>query len=68
MGTGSGYGIFTMSSVNSYWEAVLNKWKAFLSSLDSLSVLDPGTGWLSADALLTLTAKGNDGVDNYTFS
>ena len=68
MGTRSGYDFFTTKSVNDHWKAVLDKWKSFLSSPESLSVLDTKTGWLSADALHVLAAKGNDGVDKYTFS
>lgn len=67
MGTRSGYDFFTTHSVNVHWKAVLDRWKTFLSSRHSLSVLDPVTGWLSADALKVLAAKGNDGVDDYTF-
>ena len=68
MGTRSGYDFFTTPSVNVHWKAVLDTWKTFLSSRHSLSVLDPVNGWLSADALKVLAAKGNDGVNNYTFS
>ena len=67
MGTISGYQCFTTQSVNVHWKAVLDRWTSFLTSRQSLSVLDPGTGWLSADALQMLATKGNDGVDNYTF-
>ena len=68
MGTRSGYNFFTTQSVNVHWKAVLDRWKTFLSSRHSLSVLNPSTGWLSTDALQVLARKGNDGVDNYTFA
>ena len=68
MGTRSGYDFFTTHCVNVHWKAVVNSWRNFLSSPGSLSVLDPATGWLSADAIKTLTDKGNDRVDKYTFS
>ena len=68
MGTQSGYVFFTDSRVNAHWKEVLDTWKTFLDSADSLSVLDPAKGWTSPDAIKILTDKGNDGVDKYSFS
>lgn len=68
MGTRSGYGFFTKPSVNAHWKLVLDKWKIFLSSPESRCVLDSATGWTDSDAIKTLTDKGNDGTDNYTFA
>lgn len=68
MGTTSGYGFFLNPSVNAHWKTVLDKWKTFLSSPESLSVLDPATGWTGSEAIKILTDIGNNGVDNYTFA
>ena len=68
MGTRSGYDFFTRPDVNVHWKAVLDKWGRFLASSASASVLDPKKGWLSEEALTILAAKGNDGVDSYTFA
>ena len=68
MGTASGYAFFTNPSVNAHWKAVLNTWKIFLGSSDSVSVLDSTTGWTSAEATQAMTDEGNNGIDKYTFS
>ena len=68
MGTRSGYQFFTDRRVNVHWKAVLQTWGAYLDSPASAVVLDTKQGWLSPDAVQILTAKGNDGVDKYTFS
>ncbi|KAL8739465.1 MAG: hypothetical protein Q9190_007735 [Brigantiaea leucoxantha] len=67
MGTKSGYAFFKDCSVNAHWEAVLNRWKTYLSSPASLEALDSMTGWTSADAIEMMTEIGNNGVDNFTF-
>ena len=68
MGTRSGYDFFRNPSVNAHWREVLNTWKDFLTSSDSLRLLDPVTGWTSPDAIRMLTDDGNNGEDSYTFS
>ncbi|KAL8788274.1 MAG: hypothetical protein Q9195_007371 [Heterodermia aff. obscurata] len=67
MGTSSGYGFFINDKVNVHWKAVLNDWRDFLKSPASQKTLNPENGWTSPGALEVLAAKGNDGVDNYTF-
>ena len=67
MGTRSGYAFFTNPSVNAHWKAVLNKWKDFLQSPRSLSVLGPTAGWTSPSVIQKLAKKGNHGADNHAF-
>ena len=67
MGTRNGYVFFTNPTVNAHWKAVLNQWAQFLSSPESLHVLNDKTGGLSPNAIQILTENGNNGVDHYTF-
>ena len=67
MGTSSGYSFFINEKVNLHWKAVLNYWRDFLKGPESQKTLNPKTGWTSPEAIDVLVAKGNDGVDNYTF-
>ena len=68
MGTRSGYEFFTKPAVNAHWKAVLDERKTFLSSPESVSVLNSANGWTDSDATQMLTDKGNDRSDNYTFA
>ncbi|EXJ70834.1 uncharacterized protein A1O5_05824 [Cladophialophora psammophila CBS 110553] len=67
MGTLAGYLFFTDTQVNSMWQGILNVWGTFLESPASTSCLNQSSGWLSAEALNVLAAKGNDGKTDYTF-
>ena len=67
MGTLAGYLFFLDTHVNSKWQGILNTWGTFLATPASLPCLNQENGWLSADALNVLAAKGNDGKTDYTF-
>ncbi|KAL3426833.1 hypothetical protein PVAG01_00342 [Phlyctema vagabunda] len=67
MGTLAGYTFFLDVQVNEKWHAILTRWKDFLQSEASQACLDESTGWLSADALQILSAKGDDGTSDFTF-
>lgn len=67
VGTQSGFAFFTMAPVNEHFKAVLNKWKRYLMSPASQSVLNPVDGWTSPGTIKVLTDQGNNHVDSYTF-
>lgn len=64
MATTSGFAAFLNHKVNAQFKRILNEWARFLSSKDSLYVLndDKETGWLGGGALtkMSLAALGPD--------
>ena len=69
MSTASGYFFFRNPVVNRHLQAILSKWGEFLTTSASTHTLNNSpNGWFSPDALTQLTAKGNNGSSNYTFS
>ena len=68
MCTSSGNAFFLRREVSEHFARILNKWAVFLGTPLSANVLTDGEdGWLSDKALKVLEAKGNNGVDHYTF-
>ncbi|CAG8569067.1 5072_t:CDS:1, partial [Dentiscutata heterogama] len=69
MATASGFAFFLEPKVNGCLKDILTEWSKFLQSKDSSSVLP---GWLGADGLNALTAKGNQNglspAGTYTFT
>lgn len=67
MGTQAGNIFFLNPDINLRWKAILDTWGSFLQTKESRLCLDQKNGWLSADALGVLAAKGNDNKTNLTF-
>ena len=69
MATTAGFAAFQNDKVNAQLKKILNFWSIYLSSSDSLSVLndDPDTGWLGTAALtkMSLAALGPDSPDGF---
>ena len=69
MATTAGFAAFQNDKVNAQLKKILNFWSIYLSSSDSLSVLndDPETGWLGTAALtkMSLAALGPDSPDGF---
>jgi phosphatidylserine decarboxylase len=69
MATTAGFAAFQNDKVNAQLKKILNEWSIFLSSKDSLEVLndDKTSGWLGEDALtkMSLAALGPDSPDGF---
>ncbi|RAQ49585.1 phosphatidylserine decarboxylase family protein [Aspergillus flavus] len=64
----SGYAVFIDPEVNTMLKKVLDVWGTFLSSSESVSVLDTSsTGWFGPEAIHKLTTTGNIGGTRYGF-
>jgi len=66
MGTEAGYAAFLDDKVNSALKDVLNAWGRFLTSTESLAVLndDPKTGWLGDAAMIDMVTSLPEYVDS----
>lgn len=63
MGTPAGFAFFLNSQVNKCFKAILDKWCEFLSSEDSLYVLNPGDkGWMCDSAI------GEINIDQFAYN
>ncbi len=69
MATTAGFAAFQNDKVNAQLKKILQEWSIYLSSADSLSVLndDPKTGWLGTAALTKMSqaALGPDSPDGF---
>lgn len=66
--TVSGYAVFIDPEVNAMLKKVLDVWGQFLSSSESVSVLDTSsTGWFGDGAMRKLTTTANVGGTSYAF-
>lgn len=64
----SGYALFIDPEVNTMLKKVLDVWGTFLSSSESVSVLDTSsTGWFGPEAIHKLNTTGNIGGTRYGF-